>query len=150
MTEEEKVPTETWSMDALVEFRGKAVKFQFCELTEKEEPKFTGISERMAEDKKMQMYQELGSKRILRMLLKANKKQPDGPAISQEQWALLPTTLRYQISNTIMDGYSASEISKMAKDKPEIRQQYHLYLETRRKYDEMIGVEKKVGFGDIK
>ena len=49
-----------------------------------------------------------------------------------------------------MDGYSANEISKMAKDKPEDRQQYHLYLETRRKYDEMIGVEKKVGFGDIK
>ena len=44
-----------WSMDELValtdevqkeqvEYRGKVVEFQFCELTEKEEPKFTGVS----------------------------------------------------------------------------------------------------------
>jgi hypothetical protein len=49
-----------------------------------------------------------------------------------------------------MDGYSADDVSKMAKDKPEIRQQYHQYLKTRRKYDKMIGIEKKVTFGDIK
>jgi hypothetical protein len=125
MTEEEKVTTEMWSMDELValtdevqenevEFRGKRVRFQFCELTEKEEPKFTGISENMPEDKKMQMYQELGSKRVLRMLLKANKKNADGPIISQEQWALLPTTLRFQISNLIIG--AEAEVSESFQD----------------------------------
>ncbi len=114
-----------WSMDELValtdevqesevEFRGKIVRFQFCELTEKEEPKFTGISENMPEDKKMQMYQELGSKRVLRMLLKANKKNPEGPIISQEQWALLPTTLRFQISNLIIG--AEAEVSESFQD----------------------------------
>jgi len=125
MTEEEKVPTEMWSMDELValtdevqeeevEFRGKAVKFQFCELTEKEEPKFTGISENMAEDKKMQMYQDLGSKRVLKMLLKANKKNPEGPVVTQEQWAMLPTTLRFKISNTVIG--AEAEVSESFQD----------------------------------
>ena len=125
MTEEEKVTTEMWSMDELValtdevqeeevEFRGKAVKFQFCELTEKEEPKFTGISDNMAEDKKMQMYQDLGSKRVLKMLLKANKKNPEGPVVTQEQWAMLPTTLRFKISNTVIG--AEAEVSESFQD----------------------------------
>jgi hypothetical protein len=36
------------------------------------------------------------------MLLKANDKNPDGPVITEKQWALLPTTLRYAISNKIV------------------------------------------------
>jgi hypothetical protein len=102
-----------WSMDELValtdevqkeevEYRGKVVEFQFCELTEKEEPKFTGISEELPEEEKMAMYQEIGSKRVIKMLQKANEKAPDGPVITEEQWALLPTTLRYNITNKIL------------------------------------------------
>tara|TARA_R110000765_G_scaffold257873_3_gene358182 strand:+ start:452 stop:745 length:294 start_codon:yes stop_codon:yes gene_type:complete len=49
-----------------------------------------------------------------------------------------------------MDGYSAEDVSEMAKKKPEIRAQYNTYMETKRKYDSMIGIEKKVGFGSIK
>tara|TARA_R110000765_G_scaffold257873_3_gene358181 strand:+ start:90 stop:452 length:363 start_codon:yes stop_codon:yes gene_type:complete len=102
-----------WSMDELValtdevqkgevEFRGKIVEFQFCELTEKEEPKFTGMNDNLPEDEKMEIYQELGTKRVMRMLLKASEKDPEGPHISEEQWTLLPTTLRYAISNKII------------------------------------------------
>mgnify|MGYP005818689477 FL=1 len=102
-----------WSMDELValtdevqeeevEYREGMVYFQFCELTEKEEPKFTGVSEELPEDEKMSMYQEIGSRRVEAMLLKANEKNPDGPCISNEQWVLLPTTLRYAISNKIL------------------------------------------------
>jgi len=102
-----------WSIDQLValtdevqieqvDFRNKAVKFQFCELTEKEEPKFTGVADELPEDEKMAMYQEIGSNRVVRMLQKANEKAPDGPAIVEEQWALLPTTLRYSITNRIL------------------------------------------------
>ena len=85
-----------------VEYRGKTVEFQFCELTEKEEPKFTGVSDTMSEEKKVELYTEIGTKRVIKMLAKANKKNPDGPSISEEQWALIPTTLRYSISNKIL------------------------------------------------
>jgi len=111
----EKIMTEKkiWSMDELValtdevqkeevEFRGKVVEFQFCELTEKEEPKFTGIAEDLPEEEKMAMYQEIGSNRVIKMLQKANEKAPDGPVITDEQWVLLPTTLRYNITNKIL------------------------------------------------
>jgi hypothetical protein len=102
-----------WSMDELValtdevqkeevEYRGKVVEFQFCELTEKEEPKFTGIAEDLPEEEKMAMYQEIGSNRVIKMLQKANEKAPDGPVITDEQWVLLPTTLRYNITNKIL------------------------------------------------
>ena len=102
-----------WSMDELValtdevqtsevEYRNKLVKFQFCELTEKEEPKFTGVTDDMPEEEKMTIYQEIGSNRVVKMLEKANEKDPNGPVISTEQWSLLPTTLRYSISNSIL------------------------------------------------
>ena len=111
--EEEIETTDTWSMDDLialtdevqkgeVEFRGKLVTYQFCELVEKEEPKFKPVPDHASEEQKMAMYTEIGSKRILRMLEKANEKNPEGPSITKEHWGLLPTTLRYQISNDIM------------------------------------------------
>tara|TARA_Y100000310_G_scaffold3922_1_gene4809 strand:- start:1483 stop:1866 length:384 start_codon:yes stop_codon:yes gene_type:complete len=115
MTEEEKeeVKAEMWTMEDLValtdevqeaeiKFREKNVKFQFCELVEKEEPKFRPISDRASEEEKMAYYTEIGGNRILAMLEKANEKNPDGACIDKENWALLPTTLRYQISNEIM------------------------------------------------
>jgi hypothetical protein len=107
--EEKKI----WSMDELValtdevqeeevEYREGLVHFHFCELTEKEEPKFTGINEDLPEDEKMAMYQELGSRRVIAMIKKANDKNPEGHCITDEQWVLLPTTLRYAISNKIL------------------------------------------------
>ncbi len=85
-----------------VEYRNKMVHFQFCELTEQEEPKFTGVSEDMPEEEKLAIYQEIGSNRVVKMLEKANEKNPEGPVITAEQWVLLPTTLRYAISNSIL------------------------------------------------
>ena len=79
MTEEEKTEeieaTESWTMDDLValtdevqigevEFRGKVVEYQFCELVEKEEPKFRALSDRASEDEKMAHYTEIGSKSL--------------------------------------------------------------------------------------
>ena len=110
MTEEKK---ELWSMEELValtdevqtdeiDYRGKLVKFQFCELTESEEPKFKNLGPDITEDEKMAVYQELGSERCLRMILKANEKNPDGATLGEEHWSGLPTTLRYAIANKIM------------------------------------------------
>ena len=109
MTEEKK---EIWSMEELVAltdevqiseviFRDKVVEFQFCELVEKEEPKIKS-QDGMSEEDKMGYYQELGSDRVMKMIVKANEKNPDGPCVSVEQWKLLPTTLRYQITNKIL------------------------------------------------
>tara|TARA_R110000765_G_scaffold344909_2_gene435199 strand:- start:329 stop:625 length:297 start_codon:yes stop_codon:yes gene_type:complete len=50
-----------------------------------------------------------------------------------------------------MDGYSAEEVSEIAKNKPQVRQQYNTYLETRRRYNRMTGGKQKPqGFGNIK
>ena len=50
----------------------------------------------------MAMYQELGSQRCVKMILKANEKNPEGTTITEEYWKELPTTLRYGIANKIM------------------------------------------------
>ena len=45
-----------------------------------------------------------------------------------------------------MDGYTDKQVGDMAKENPQIRSQYAQYLETRRKYEEKLGVSKKVTF----
>jgi hypothetical protein len=108
-----KPEAEMWTMEDLValtdevqegeiEFREKVLKFQYCELVESEEPKFRPLSDRASEEEKMAYYTEIGGNRILAMLEKANEKSPEGPCIKKETWALLPTTLRYAVSNHIM------------------------------------------------
>ena len=116
--EEKKI----WSMDDLVAltdevqideviFRGGVVEFQYCELTEKEEPKLPAVNESLPEDEKMGMYQELGSQRVLKMIQKANEKNPDGPVIVEEQWSLLPTTLSYAISKKILGAEDTAAVN---------------------------------------
>ena len=116
MTKEETKEVETmdeWTLDDLValtdevqqaelEFRGKIFKYHFCELVEKEEPKFKSLSEGASEEEKMAYYSDIGAKRVWAMLDKANVKDPDGPVLDKTQWDLLPTTLRYSIANDIM------------------------------------------------
>jgi len=111
--ETEALASEEWTLDDLValtdevqqahiEFRGKVFKYHFCELVEKEEPKFKPLSDRASEEEKMAYYTDIGGKRVWSMLDKANEKDPEGPCIEKAQWDLLPTTLRYSIANDIM------------------------------------------------
>ena len=104
---------ETWSMEDLInltdevqqdemDFRGKTLKFQYCELTEAEEPKMKGLNDAMSEEEKMAFYQKIGSDRCLKMIEKANSKNPDGITLNVDTWNALPTTLRYQIANKIL------------------------------------------------
>jgi len=106
-------PVEEWTLDDLValtdevqqgevDFRGKIFKYQFCELVEKEEPKFKSLSDSANEEQKMAYYTEIGSKRVWAMLEKANEKNPEGPVLEKTHWDLLPTTLRYAVANEIM------------------------------------------------
>ena len=110
---EETETVEEWTLDDLValtdevqqgevDFRGKVFKYQFCELVEKEEPKFKPLKDSASEEQKMAYYSEIGSKRVCAMIEKASVKNPDGPVLEKSQWDLLPTTLRYQVANEIM------------------------------------------------
>ena len=48
-----------------------------------------------------------------------------------------------------MDGYTDSDVASLSKNKPEIRQTWHRYLEKRAKYDEMIGKKRQVSFSGL-
>ena len=119
MTETEEIKeieeeiVEEWTLDDLVAltdevqtsdimFRGKVFNYHFCELVEKEEPKFKPLSDSATEEQKMAYYTEIGSKRVWAMIEKANEKNPEGPVIEKAHWELLPTTLRYSLANEIM------------------------------------------------
>ena len=64
-------------------------------------------------------------------------------------WEEMKRTPRYELEgilaacyefNTLhsMDGYDSEDISEMAKNKPSIRSNWNKYMETRRKYEDMI------------
>jgi hypothetical protein len=102
-----------WSIDELVsltsevqsgliDFRGKEFAFQFCELEEKEEPKLKWLGEGASEEERAAWAAEVGTERILLMIDKANKKNPDGATVSGENWKSLPATLRYQLTSEIL------------------------------------------------
>ena len=103
---------EYWSVDELisltdtvqekeVEFREKLVKFQWCELSESEEPKMLIVDESLPEDERNEKYMELGKERTLKMMQKADEKNPEGPSLVAI-WDKLPTNLKFQVSNVIM------------------------------------------------
>lgn len=103
-----------WSIDELVsltddvqeesiEYKEKKFTFQFCELVEAEEPKYSGIPEGASEEEKNAIYQELGAERILAMIEKANNKNPDGESINREAWPLLPSSIRYAITAKVLN-----------------------------------------------
>ena len=110
---EKEVTTENWTLEELtsmtdevqqdaVLFKEKNLDYQYCELTAAEEPSFGALEAGASEEEKMDYYTKIGSETILTMLEKANEKNPEGPCISKETWELLPTTLRYAISNQVM------------------------------------------------
>jgi len=109
MTEEK----EMWSMEDLialtdevqtetVEYKGKNVTIQWCELVESEEPKMVIPDESAPEEEKNAYYSSLANEKVLRMIAKANEKNPEGSAIEKEVWSKLPTTLKYKISAKVM------------------------------------------------
>ena len=76
-------------------------------------------------------------------------------------WKEIKNTPRYELEYLLaanyehaqmhsMDGYDEQDVSEMAKNKPRVRQQYHNYLTIRRKYEEMVGQKRTVGFTGIK
>ena len=69
-------------------------------------------------------------------------------------WEEIKNTPRYELRGLLsaynehenlhsMDGYDSDDISSMAKNKPSVRSSWHKYLETQRKYKEMLDVEEQ-------
>jgi len=109
MTEEK----EMWTIDELVamtetvqhkeiEWAGKALRVQWCELTEAEEPKMALPDDSAPSEEQTEYYKQLASERVCRMIEKANEKAPETATISKDNFVSLPTTFRWQISSTVL------------------------------------------------
>ena len=102
-----------WTIDELValtdkvqqaetEYNGKKFIFQYCELTEAEEPKLKLPAQGASDEVMNEAYKEIGQARILAMILKANEKNPEEASVTEENWPLLPSTVRWGVSNSIL------------------------------------------------
>ena len=87
---------------AELEYKGKVVDIQWCELIESEEPKMAIPSDDTSEEDKNDYYAKLASEKIQKMIEKANEKNPEGAFLTADVWAKLPTSLKYQVSTKIM------------------------------------------------
>ena len=56
---------------------------------------------------------------------------------------LLSANAEYEMFHS-MDGITEKDVSEMAKDNPQVRAQYIKYLETRRKFEDMVEGKKEV------
>lgn len=110
MTEETQ---EYWSLDELesltetvqeaeVDYQGKKIKLTWCELTESEEPKAMVLDENLSEDEKNAEFLELARQKTKAMMGKAHDKQPDPKVLSVEVYDMLPTTVKFAVSNKIL------------------------------------------------
>ena len=110
MTEEAK---EMWTIDELVsmtetvqhkeiEWQGKSLPIQWCELVESEEPKMEIPDDSVSEAEQTEYYKKIAGERVLAMIKKANDKEPETVSITLDNWGSLPTTLRWNISSVIL------------------------------------------------
>lgn len=110
MTEEAKG---MWTIEELVQmteevqstdldWQGKKLNIQWCELVESEEPKMAMPTDDMSEDEQTEIFKKMASERVLAMIAKGNDKNPEGITLTADNWGSLPTTLRWSISSTIL------------------------------------------------
>ena len=85
-----------------LEYKGKTINIQWCELIEAEEPKMGIPPDESTEDEKNEYYAKLASEKIQKMIEKANEKNPEGTFLTAEVWSKLPTTLKYKVSAKVM------------------------------------------------
>jgi len=113
MKKEEEKQMEVWSIEELIamtdtvqstdiEWQGKILKLQYCELTEEEEPKMLLPDDDLPSEEQNDYYREIASQRVARMISKANGKNPEGTTLADDNWDKMPTTLRWQISGTVL------------------------------------------------
>ena len=118
MTEEKA--KEVWTIDDLValtetvqsaevEYQGKLLPIQWCELTESEEPKIGVPSDDASNEDVQEHYKEIAQLRVGKMISKANTMNPDNITLTDESWIKLPTTIRWQVSGKILGGETAED-----------------------------------------
>ena len=106
---------EFWNIDELValtdevqtsevDYNEKKLKFQYCELTEGEEPKLDLPPADASEEEQNKAYQKIGQARILAMIEKANTKNPKEATVTAENWDKLPSTIRWGLSQAVLGG----------------------------------------------
>tara|TARA_R110000824_G_scaffold206523_4_gene391689 strand:- start:2023 stop:2397 length:375 start_codon:yes stop_codon:yes gene_type:complete len=88
-----------------VDYRGKIFSFEYAELTEEEEPKMVPLGDGATDEEQANWYQKVGSERILGMITKAHKLNPEGEGerLNEESWKKLPATLRYKIIAEVLN-----------------------------------------------
>jgi hypothetical protein len=102
-----------WTIDELValtdevqtgktEYNGKEFIFQYCELTEAEEPKIKFPGTDAPQDEQNEAYKKIGESRIIAMINKANEKNPEGATVTIDNWPKLPSSIRWGLSNYIL------------------------------------------------
>ena len=93
---------DVWSIDELV---------SLTETIQKKELEYNGkmINPSMSDEEQNAHFAKLAGARVGAMIAKANEKNPEGTFITTESWVKLPTTLRWNISNTIMQTDNKSD-----------------------------------------
>ena len=119
MVEEKK--KEVWTIDELVEltekvqtdsitYMDKELPIQWCDLVESEEPKVDLASIDAADEtQKQEIFAQFGTQRVLAMVEKANKKNPEGATITRDSWNKIPATIRWQLSGTVLGNKDVGE-----------------------------------------
>jgi len=119
MTEEKK--KEVWTIEALVEltekvqsgsvnYLDKELPIQWCDLVESEEPKVDLAAVDAADEgEKQEIFAQFGTERVLAMIEKANKKNPDSVTLTRESWIKIPATARWQISGMVLGNKELGE-----------------------------------------
>jgi hypothetical protein len=109
----EKIEKEMWSIDDLVsmvnevqtkelDWAGKTLSVQWCELVEGEEPKMAMPDDSAPSEEQTEYYKKLATERIILMIEKANGKSPETATLNKETWDSIPTTLRWQVSSLVL------------------------------------------------
>jgi hypothetical protein len=121
MTEEKKKEVEVWTIDELVEltekvqtdsitYLEKELPIQWCDLVESEEPKVDLAAVDSADEStKQELFAKFGTERVLAMIEKANKKNPEGASITRDSWDKIPATIRWQLSGTVLGNKDTGE-----------------------------------------
>ena len=111
-TIEELVAMTETVQNAEIEYAGKVLPIQWCELTESEEPKLSVPEDGASSEEVTEHYKTLAQHRVVRMIAKANDMNPDGAIINTEDdYNKLPTTIRWQVSGKVLGGDTADFIS---------------------------------------
>ena len=121
MTEEKKKEVEIWTIDELVEltekvqtdsltYLEKELPIQWCDLVESEEPKVDLAAVDSADEStKQDLFAKFGTARVLAMVEKANKKNPEGATITRDSWNKIPATIRWQLSGIVLGNKEVGE-----------------------------------------